>query len=53
MNDTIHNLSHGAIAGGTVTVLATPDHTTQFVALAIQLISLLLVIFGKRNQKQP
>jgi hypothetical protein len=52
MNDTINTVAHGSIAGGTIVSLATPDHTTQFIALAVQLISLLIVVFKPRNQNK-
>ncbi len=51
MNDTIHNIAHTTIGAGTVVSLTTPDHTTQWVTLAVQLISLLIVIFKPRNQQ--
>lgn len=48
-NDTINNLAHPVIAGATGTVLATNDHTTQLLAVLVQVVSLILVFLRGRK----
>jgi predicted NBD/HSP70 family sugar kinase len=50
--DTTSTVLHGAVLGGTGTVLAQPDHTTQIIAVIGQILALVLLFFRPKMQKQ-
>lgn len=49
--DSTSTVLSSVIAGGTATVLASPDHTTQILSVVVQVLS--LVILWLKSKKSP
>lgn len=47
-HDSLSVIAQSVVTGGTATVLASPDHTTQILSIVLQILGVLALIFRKK-----